>query len=160
STGFCEADWDDMGIRYGDLITKLDLDVPSKETLASATIDYGRVFSADDQELRRWFNGVAVVVGEARSNSTDQYGYADGRTIAGCYGQAVGISALLHQAAVKRPTAVHIWLLTLGAASIGCLTSVSLRRRSIWQIVATVAWIAGVGVASLVAYSRFQYLCI
>ena len=75
-----------------------------------------RVFGAGAEQLRRWFAGRAVVIGNNRGGR-DRWTHPDGRRIEGAFGHAAGIDAILRSESVRLPRPWHVLtMLFLGAA--------------------------------------------
>lgn len=76
-------------------------------------IPYEAVLQADDDQLRRWFAGRAVLVGQLLPN-IDQLVDAQGRTLHGCQVHAAAIEALLLRTIEQRLTRPAIALRAVG----------------------------------------------
>lgn len=153
-----EGDYPQFGIRRGDQLGLLATPIPDTRVLDGATIPYHEVFRADDAQLREWFAGKVVVVGDLRG-TTDRHQHPDGRQIAGCYIHATGIDMLLGDRAVRVPGAWATPLLLLGGALLGVLAMLaagnSAARRIGFLIVLAIAACA----ACVVAYQQGGFLC-
>lgn len=67
--------------------------VPTDDVLASSTVDYRKVFAADQDQLRDWFAEKVVIVADYRPGK-DRWPLPDGREMGGCYIHAAAIDAL------------------------------------------------------------------
>jgi hypothetical protein len=100
-----------VGLRPGDKIAVLGAEPPAEQTVNQATLDYQRVFEADDAQLRGWFDGKVVLVGDLR-DARDQHTTESGRRLSGCVLHMTAIEALLTSFAPATWTAAWAWVWT------------------------------------------------
>lgn len=147
----------ELGLQAGDTVGYFFLDVPDTNVLDASVIDYGRVFSADEAQLARWFGGKVVVVGDHRAG-VDRYGHPDGRTLSGCYAHATGMDALLRAVSIRTPTTAQDYALTGAAALFGLLIAFNAASRRIGRWLALTALTAAVCLASVWVYRESRLL--
>lgn len=126
------------------------------------TVPYERVLAADRAQLRAWFDGRAVLVGDMRAKSPrpDMYVNRRGETIFGCHVHADALDALLaqvHSVRLTRPALAMRNFLWCAAA--GLWVSVSLTfwpgvrgRRGVAAVITLALF--GVGVAITASTAR------
>jgi len=133
------------------------LAVPPDETLRASTLEYGQVLAADEEQLRQWFAGKVVLIGNARTE-VEQYPTPDGREVPGCYLEAAAVDALIREVFVRMPRVKDRWVLPLTGAGLGCLAGLVLASRSKTRYGAVVAGAAIFFMASVLAYGQWLYL--
>lgn len=116
-----ERDDPSFGLRRGDRVAYYLLTLPPDDVLARATCEYGQVFNASPDELRRELGGRVVILGDRR-DAGRVYGTPDGRQLWGAYAHAVAADMLLRGASIRIPRNVRaIWITAL-AAVLGAVT--------------------------------------
>lgn len=148
----------EFGLQAGDTVGYYPVEMPPDTVLAASTVPYEDIFSASDTELRDWFRGRAVMLGDLRTSAKDRFGHPDGRNILGCYGHAVALDDLLRKVHARMPMTLEVSLLPLAAALLVCLAVSpppwSMGLRFLPMAVLTAALILG----SLAAFKYSQYL--
>lgn len=132
-------------------------DMPAHSVLSASTIACQEVFSASEEQLRKWFAGRLIVVGNFRAAAGDRHKLADGRIMSACYAQAAAIDALLRRVFVRVPTVTREWLLPLLGSVLGCLAGVIAPNR-LRRYLGMTALTAVFLLASMTVYWRAQYL--
>ena len=122
----------DVGLAAGDLVGALFFALPADADLQAATCDYGRLFTADDAELRKRFQNKVVIFGDERARHF--YETPDGRTLWAVYAHATAVELLLQGASLHSPTAAVTWGLTALAAAIGWPAGRKLHRRGRYRL--------------------------
>jgi hypothetical protein len=145
-----------MGLEAGARAAMYIFPVPSDSAIRAATIDYADVVDASNEQLKTWFAGKTVVVGDARAVGRDgPYELPGGRRLPGFVGQAAATDAILRNLVVRVP----LRLIDVAAAACGAVTAIltsgSARRRRIALVGLSLAGVF----LSLVAYWRFSFLC-
>lgn len=90
------------GLRRGDVHALCQITIPPDRFLAPAMWSYTQAMRATPEELRRWIDGRAVVIGDSRAGG-DMHAYPDGRLVPGCLTKAQALDLLLRRAAETRP---------------------------------------------------------
>jgi CHASE2 domain-containing sensor protein len=151
----------DFGLPTGTLQSEFLLNVPHKEVISASDFDYADVLGADQEQLKKWFAGRAVVVGDRRPEGGDgPFHHRDEGPLPGCYAQAVGIDALIgRQGVVVLDTSFPQGLLIACAAALAGALAALLARGSGRTLVIFVIGLAVAAVAgSCVAYAGARYL--
>ncbi|MEW6249417.1 MAG: protein kinase [Planctomycetota bacterium] len=150
-------DDDDYGLRRGDMVGHYLVVIPPDEVLSRARVEYQDAFLADAAQLRAWFGGRVVVLGDTR-REVDRYPHPDGRLVAGCHAHATAIEGLLRTAALRAPSDPDTWVIVGLAMAAGGGTGWLLYRRPA-RCAVTLAVLALASVAILVvAYRSAGYL--
>jgi CHASE2 domain-containing sensor protein len=146
-----------MGIEVGDVIGTYLVRVPDDDALAAASVEYADVLQATNAQLREWFGGRTIVVGNTRGGA-DLHPLPDGRRIYGCYAHALAIDALAREATVRFPRPWHFMGLLLVSALAGGLVAAG-TRDSAWRRGALVACVGAAGVVvCILTYRQTSYL--
>jgi serine/threonine protein kinase len=147
--------WPDFGIKSGDRVGHLSIRMPADAVLDSATVEYARVFTAEETELRDWFEGRVVFIGDLRPG-TDRHPHAGRSDLPGCYGHAFAVEKALADA--DRPVPLtRGWLLIIGlalSATMGMMMGAGFvrqtRRRIVALLIAAAAYLgSGAALAAL-----------
>ncbi|MGE0481413.1 MAG: protein kinase [Phycisphaerae bacterium] len=121
-------------------------------------IPYEAVLQADDEQLRRWFAGRAVLVGQLLPN-IDQMVDAQGRALHGCQVHAAAIEALLLRTIEQRLTRPAIALRAMGwcaaAALLAAAGSALTARLAPRVLAALCVLVATIGLA-VTGYAALQ----
>ena len=150
-----------FGLPAGTLQGEFLLNVPPKEVIAASNIDYADVLGADPEQLKKWFDGRAVVVGDRRPEGGDgPFDHPVEGPLPGCYAQAVGIDALIAgQGVVVLDTSFPQGLLIACTAALAGALAALAARGSGRKLVVFLAGLAVAAVAgSCLAYARARYL--
>ena len=124
-----------VGVRTGDRVGVLMIDVPPDETLDQATVSYSDIFRLPPRELRERIAGRIVIVGNIR-NGRDLHPHPSGRMLPGPWAHACAIDALERGGAVRLPTpafdGVLATIFAVGAALCGIAGSGRWRSRLVF----------------------------
>lgn len=136
------------GLRAGDRVAAFPVDVPEAGVIERATIDYQEFFEAGDEQLRRWVDGRAVVIGDTL-DAADQH-RVPGRAglVPGCHLQLTAIESLRRLYTLRPAGAWGTLAGSMGFALAGAGLGPGLgrgRRRG-WLSVAGLAGLVGLGV--------------
>lgn len=113
------ADNATLGLRAGDAMGVLEVDVPADAVLAAATLSYSDLFTLDAHQLRERVGGRTVVMGSVRSGQ-DLHAHPSGRRLPGPWAHACAIDAMSRGASVRRlPPGGDMALIALAAAAGG-----------------------------------------
>jgi predicted Ser/Thr protein kinase len=153
-----EADSPNWGLQRGDKIGYFLVNVPANDVLASSTLEYAQVFTADPDQLRAWLGDKVVMITDIRSG-TMQCGHPDGRLLAPCYGHAAAIDALLHTQFHRRPGLFGEYVVISAGALLGLLALVVSSGRWLVCLPVLVLLSGSLVVAGFAAYRVFQYMC-
>ena len=96
-----DSDFPAIGFQAGDKVGIHILNMPGDDVLNASTVEYSDVLGASDEQLREWFDGRVIVIGDYR-DEREFFSYPDGRRIHGCYAHAVGIQQLLQELETPR----------------------------------------------------------
>lgn len=141
----------ELGLRRDDVIGQYYVTIPPDEVLECCTLEYQDVFLAGQEQLRRWLGQRVVLVGDLRSG-VDRHPCPGGRTMAGAYGQASAIEAIMHNAAVRAPTEAQGRIIIGLAVVAGAAAGLLLHRSPLKLTVLLVVLLAAAGVAAVAAY--------
>lgn len=150
-------DEDDFGLRRDDVIGHYFVAIPPDDVLERGTLEYQDVFAAEGPQLRSWLANRVVIVADLRPD-IDRHPYRDGRSVAGVYGHAAAIEALLRSVAIRTPTMLHTWTIIGFAVLAGGVLELRLHRSVTRSTLLLVVLAALITVASEEAFRRFQYL--
>jgi hypothetical protein len=114
------------GLKPGDRVPVWAAPIPPGPVLDQATIDYQAVFEADDDQVRRWVDGRAVLVGDVL-DQRDVHPGPGGRTLAGCLFHLTAIELLLRWGAFA-PLGAG-WLLLAATVAAAGVVGVGAYRR-------------------------------
>lgn len=145
-------------LKAGDVLGFFAFPLPSDAVLQHSTIEYGDVFAAPPERLREWFSGAVALVGDVRAGR-DRHAHPDGRTLAGCFGLAAALDALLGHAAIRTPAESHVLPLTLAGALTGLLIGLRWLGRPAARFLALGVFAVLAFVGSVLAYTAVSYLC-
>ncbi len=149
---------ENQGIEAGDIVGHLVLDLPANEVFDAGTVKYEDVFSAPPADLRTWFSGRTVVIGNFLPG-VDRHMTPDGRELGGCHAQLVAINALLQSKIIRLARAREISAILLLCVFGGAAVYLSLRNRRVAMGAVISASILMLIAASVVAYRVNGYLC-
>jgi len=142
----------EFGTMRGDLIGGCTTPIADDAAFEAVTLDYARVALASTEELRSWYSGKVVLIGDRRPAKGDYSTLPDGRLVWGGNLQAAGFAALLDGRFATVPNAMTSYALTAGAALLGALAAAAAGRRG-WRLAGVVVLMVAVSVpASLLAY--------
>jgi hypothetical protein len=155
----------DFALQAGDVVAEFIIAVPDDAVLSGATLDYAEVFAASPERLKEWFEGKAILIGDARTGRDGPHKHPSGRMLYGFTAQAVATDALIREATIKRPGFVSLlgvfihasFLLDAVGVVLGALLGwlvVSGRWRAILLCTVTIAGVA----VSFLAYQSYLYL--
>ncbi len=134
-----------------DLVGIYGSEIPPQNVLIASTIEYGSVFEADATQLRTWFAGKVVLIGDLRFGG-DHHKVFDGRNVAGVHAHAAMIDTLIEGLPIRLPRSLETYLFTSAAALIGVVVASRTTRRP-WRCTAvSVGFLLCVVVASVLAY--------
>jgi predicted Ser/Thr protein kinase len=108
----------DEGLNEDDEVALFEFRMPAENALRAGTHTMGEALAASDAELRGWYGGKVVVIGNGRAG-VDQYLDRD-RTLLGVHALAAGLDRLL-AASTRRTLGFTNELLVLGIAAVGGL---------------------------------------
>ena len=103
----------------GDRVARMRMRAADPEDWADRIIPYHQVLSADADQLREWFDGRAVMVGQMLPNR-DEHALAGGQSVFGCQVQAQALDTLLRRdfpglfTREEISLRIVIWCLTAG----------------------------------------------
>lgn len=121
----------DFGLQAGDQVGYFVFAAPSDALLAEATHTYEDVFRAGPDDLRAWFAGRLVFVGDTRGD-LDLYPHPDGREIHGVYAHAIAAEALVSGVvALRYPSIVQAWVIIALVAVVGFSIAYSMSRKRV-----------------------------
>jgi CHASE2 domain-containing sensor protein/serine/threonine-protein kinase RIO1 len=147
-----------FGLGEEDVLGFYLFDVPPTDVLSASTIAYEDVLSADEDQLRAWFSGQVIVVGNNRGNGEDHHELDDGRVMPMSYVHAAAIDALLRGVYVLMPRATGRWLLPLAGAVLGCLAGILAGGRLGRCFLVGFGLTVVLFLVSIAAFWRVQYL--
>ncbi len=158
------------GLRPESSLGLLMVEMPGDAILRTPPVDLDLVdvLRAPQKQLREWFDGRVVVIGDARVEARDgPFEHSDGRVLPGFCLNAAAIDMLIRGEGVRVPYTIEqqaiplsqLWGIELAAAGLGAaavaLAGMSLWRRSLYLLAAAV----GMLMLSLLAYGQARYLC-
>lgn len=149
------------GLRAGDVIGQRVFLLPDDATYQRVTVSYHDVFAADDAQLRQWFDGMLVLIGDLRSPPVNEDWHAtpDGRVLAGPQGHAAAIDSLLRSAIMIRyPGMTGYLCMVVAGAVLGLLVAMLGWRGLPWRTCALAAAVFAVAVICVASYQFFGYL--
>ncbi len=141
----------DKGLQDGDFIANYEFEMPSDAVLSASTIEYSRVMTADASQLREWFEGKVVLVGDLRPGG-DRWPHPDGRRLSGVHGHAVAVDTLLSGASIQMPRPVQTYAVTSAAAILGVITAVRTTRRPMRRAGVSAGFLLCAVIGSVLAY--------
>lgn len=148
----------DVGLLPGDWVAAWVIRIPEEHELRRITTDYASVFTLSEQELRDRFRDKIVVVGSNRTGDGESFPYSGGRTVAGCYGNAVAIETLLKHACIRIPQRMEGAVIPVAAAMVGGMCCSAARRRRWKTLLLGIALYAVCFLCSTLAYRWGQVL--
>ncbi len=131
-------------LKKDDVLGYFVVSLPPAAVLKASTVEYNDVFIASDEQLKRWFGGRAVVLGDTRAASRDIHHYHDGRDLGACYAHAVGLDAMLSGSSIGMPAVWTSRTLTLLGGMVG----------------ATIVAVIGKGITRPARLVMFTLLCL
>ncbi|QOJ14393.1 MAG: protein kinase [Planctomycetia bacterium] len=118
---------------------------------------YEQVLAASDDQIRAWFEGRAVLIGQMRGGE-DRYQLSDGQSLYGCQVQALALESMIGEALPVNLSRPQIAARALAACVVGTIFVLALRRiiraSAGWVIFAAVPMLACAGLAAAVAIAR------
>ncbi|HRT43162.1 MAG TPA: protein kinase [Phycisphaerae bacterium] len=147
----------DFGLLRNDVVGHYYITIPPDDVLARCTIEYQDVFTADQEQLRRWLGQRIVIMGDLRTG-VDRHPYPDGREVSGVYSHAAAIEAMSRYSAVRTPTENEAWVIISVAVLAGGLVALFLHRSLAKLGFLTLAMIVLAGLFAVEAYRDFGYL--
>jgi CHASE2 domain-containing sensor protein len=161
-TDVADADQPHLGVRAGDIVGQFFLQMPPESELLASMLRYEDVMRASPQQLRAWFAGRAVVVGDWRTSGDVRIRHPDGRELPGFAAHAVGLDWLLSERLIRRPRPVPIWKFYIGSkflaelcvAVVALCLAVLLGRRPSLLAIAAALLAASVLLVSGITFSR------
>jgi serine/threonine protein kinase len=145
-------------LKAGDVLGYFAFPVPGDSVLERSTITYSDALTARPEQLRAWLSGTVALVADVRAGR-DRHAHPDGRTVAGCYGLAAALDALLSHAAIRTPAESHVLPLTLAGALTGLLIGLRWLGRPAGRCLALGAFAVLAFIGSVLAYTAVAYLC-
>ena len=130
ATGLRQTDEDcpALGIQPGDELARYRVPIPSDAILAAATSEYGDVFTADIDHLRRQVAGRIVLVCNQRDGPAPAQ-TPTGRLVYGSHLHATALERLVHDAGLRVAAPRDALTLTAAAALVGLGVGWALCRR-------------------------------
>lgn len=104
-----------------------------------------RVLAADEAQLRRWFGGKVVLVGQMLP-LLDVHRLKDGQAIFGCQAQAALLDALL---AERQPVRYNLGQL-VPRVCLGCLVGAAIAIAALGRVTMPLRWVSGAAIATAV----------
>jgi CHASE2 domain-containing sensor protein len=158
-----------FGLESSDVVGNYIVEIPRTPVLDASTVSYADVVAAKPDQLRAWFEGKAIIIGDIRAKRDGPFPYSDGRQINGIYAHAAGIESLLSQQPIVRPRFVGLlgiyvrgrYVYDAIAVAVGCVIGLGLARQGTagWTALLIVLLLAGlVIIVSLLAYRESRVL--
>lgn len=152
-------------IQSGDILAIYTVEIPRDAQLQRATLDYEAVQRANDEQLREWFEGKVVLVGDARPNADGPHGYPDGRRLPGFVVQAVATERLIAGTPIQMPypmgfLGAHIYGMVVAAgiaAGLGIALAMTVGSH-VKLIIFELLIATGILAVAFLAYRSFAYL--
>ncbi|MGH7176288.1 MAG: CHASE2 domain-containing protein, partial [Tepidisphaeraceae bacterium] len=167
----CGIEWHEApspnGLKPGDFVGCYYIQIPPDSRLSASQVEYSKVFSASADELRQWFGGKVVLIGDLRPEAGDVvFTLPDGRKLYGVSANALAIDALLDGTAIVTDSTVSIggWgigtrvLFATVAGLAGALVGAAFWTSAIRRLSVVALLIMLVIVASLLMYRAAQML--
>jgi hypothetical protein len=142
-----------VGLQTGSLVGRYMIRLPSDTALAASSVELGKVMSASNEQLKQWFDSMAVVIADLRPGKDPIFETPDdGRAVNGCYGHATGIDALLRDFSIRQARLWHEIALAIISCSIGVIIASRLKRSTKWKVGALIVAAVCIVLVALVAY--------
>lgn len=147
--GVAAEDDPGFGVQKGDVVGDFLLSMPDDDVLNGATVEYARVFEANDTALAELFRDRILIVADLRTG-VDRHRHPDGRELSGCYAVGAALGEMVRRSGtVNTTTSEIIRLSVLGiCAMIGGLAGVKCRSAARRYAVLGM-WAIAAGVASI-----------
>ncbi|CAN5616119.1 hypothetical protein BH09PLA1_BH09PLA1_26490 [soil metagenome] len=146
------------GLNKGDSVGKYMIRLPSDRALADSSVELGKVMSANDSQLREWFESRAIVVADVRANRDGPFPAPDGRKLSGCFAHATGIDALLRDLSIRQ-LRLHEELLLAALCGAAGVAIASRSRRSVrWRLAALAVSVVLIFAIAIAAYREASLL--
>jgi hypothetical protein len=130
---------DAAGALDRDSTLSVQIDLPSDAELEAATVTIQQAASADPAQLREWFDGRVVAIGNMRSDAVDQFPYVNRPgTYHGCIGHTVAINSMLSGSFFRMLSPVALRFSLFAAGLTGALAVLVLARRRIPLVLSAV----------------------
>lgn len=126
---FQETDNPLLGVKKGDEIAGIEIDLPTDLALSGATIPLQRAANASASELKQWLDGKVIVFGNVRSDAKDHFNFIDRGMRFGVVGHAVAIGSMLSGPFLKSVTLYSVKWFLFAAGLSGALPVLLPNRR-------------------------------
>ena len=123
-----DSDEPSHGLLRGDECGQFIFPLPTQATRDGAAVRYESVLRADDAQLRRWFEGMTVVLANARAGA-DRVASPAGTAWDGFWIEAAAVDALLSSTGLAFPHAAWTIAACAGFAGAGAASGAQLSRR-------------------------------